>query len=707
VAVATTTERTSAPQRTDPRKTRDPLPSSRPPGAPPDPWTAFATALEREPGRFRRGLRAVGRAFIHEYALVIYAGLVLAVVLTWPTLRYPLHTLPQDVYDPARQAWQVAWIGHIMQSDPVRLWQANAFFPERYSFAFGSSLLGYAPAGLLGEGVNAAILRYNILFVLAHALLFVGAYALIRQLGAGRTGAVVGAVAFAYAPWRLAQEGHLDIVSAGGIPLALAMLARGHGWSMRHGFRPAHRRVGWAVAGWVVAVWQISLGFTLGLPFAYVIAGILLVMAVAVPIRGWRTAPRRRPRAVGSTTADSGTGGPALAVGNQPLRTVGADQLARSATAGDENGKQAAAAKPNLTIPAAAVKPNLTIPAARPPGSPPRLQGRPSVLGWRLLVTDTLGMLILLGLGALIAAPYFRVPATGPSAAEIGFFSPPLRSFLIAPAESRIWGAAHSVPRSSLGWPAEMSLLPGFVLYALALAGLFFSIWTVWQRLLLVAALAVAVIFTLGTGFVGGRWTYLPLFGHLPGSLGVRIPGRLMLWVTLLLAVLAAGAVAELVRRAEQLTAHRMPPWPGPWLRLATFVPLILVLAETINATPHPVVPAQPAAMRTEAGPMLVLPTAQLGDQTVMLWSTSRFQPIANGSGGFAATQQAELRQAVAGFPDAASVQYLRETGVTTVLLIRNQVGGTPWERAGDVPVDALGIRREDLDDNTVIFRLS
>ena len=64
-----------------------------------------------------------------------------------------------------------------------------------------------------------------------------------------------------------------------------------------------------------------------------------------------------------------------------------------------------------------------------------------------------------------------------------------------------------------------------------------------------------------------------------------------MLWVTLLLAILAAGAVAEFVRRAEHLSAHRMPPWPGPWLRLATFVPLVLVLAETWNATPHPVVP--------------------------------------------------------------------------------------------------------------------
>ena len=40
------------------------------------------------------------------------------------------------------------------------------------------------------------------------------------------------------------------------------------------------------------------------------------------------------------------------------------------------------------------------------------------------------------------------------------------------------------------------------------------------------------------------------------------------------------------------------------------------------------------------------------------------------------------------------------------MLLLRSQVAGTPWERAGDVPVDALGIRREDLDD-AVVFRLS
>jgi hypothetical protein len=39
------------------------------------------------------------------------------------------------------------------------------------------------------------------------------------------------------------------------------------------------------------------------------------------------------------------------------------------------------------------------------------------------------------------------------------------------------------------------------------------------------------------------------------------------------------------------------------------------------------------------------------------------------------------------------------------VLLLRDLVGGTDWERAGDVPVDDLGIQREDLPD-AVVFRL-
>jgi hypothetical protein len=634
-----TTDPDAAKTDEDPQRMvrREALPTERPPGAPPDPWTAFARTGERPPGRVRRATRATGRGLIHEYALVILIALAGAVAMTWPTLRYPLHTIPGALGDPAREAWQIAWAGHILKTHPAQLWQANAYFPQRYSFAFGDSLLGYAPAGMLGDGPLAATLRYNLLFVLAHALLLIGTYALVRQLGAGRTGAGVAAAAVAFAPWQLAQSGHLSVVSAGGIPLALALLARGHGFSMRYGLRPDRRRAGWAVLGWLVAIWQLSLGFALGLPFAYVLGGVLLTMLIVVPIR---RLGRRGEKALGRR--------------------------------GDKE---------------------------------PGRRGE-KVLGWRLIVTDVLGALIFAGVGALIALPYFK-PESTPAGAEIAFYSPPWRSLLIAPADSWIWGGAHAVPRRSLGWAPEMTLLPGFILYALALIGLFLSIWRWWQRLLLVLGLAAAAILTLGSTFVHGRWTYQPLFGHLPASFGVRVPGRLMLWVTLLLAVLAAGAVAEFVRRLEHMSAQRIPPWPGPWLRLATLVPLVLVVAEGVNTTAHPIVPDQPSALRTFTAPVVVLPSADEIDDVTMLWSTSKFQPLVNGGGEFGAARQAELRRTIISFPDQASVQYLRSIGVTTVILLRAEAQGTAWERAGDTPVDSLGIRREDVDETTVAFRLN
>ncbi len=591
--------------------------------APEDRWTAFAGAADSPPGRLARALRATGRALIHEYTLVVVASLVLAVLMTWPTLRYPQYTIPQDIWDPTLQAWQMAWSGHILLTDPAQLWHSNTFFPERYSFAFSDALIGYAPLGMIGTGPQAALIRYNIVFVLAHALCVIGGYALVRQLGAGRVGAAVAGVVFAFAPWRLAQEGHLHIISAGGIPLAFAMLARGHGWSLRHGYRPERRRVGWVVAGWLTASWQISLGFGIGLPFAY---ALLLVMLVAAATYGVQALRRRR--------------------------------------------------KP---------------------------------LGRGVLVTDLVGGAVFAAVGALLALPYFRVTELHPYAerteGQVAFFSPKAYALLVAPAESLPWGDLHTEVRETLRWVPEMTLLPGFTLYGLAAIGLFFSMWTWRWRLVLLLGTVTSAVLSLGTQVFGGHYTYLPLFHYLPGWNGIRTPGRLIMWTTLFLAILAAGAVSEFGRRTHRVARTRIPSWPGPWLRLAMLVPLILVIAEGTNRTPHPIVPAQPAAMRTVDGPMLVLPTGAVADMNVMLWSTTKFQQMANGGSGFLPQRQKDMRDAVQTFPDAGSVQHLRSLGLKRVVLLRDQAQGTPWERAGDVPVDSLGIQREDLAD-AVVFHL-
>jgi hypothetical protein len=334
----------------------------------------------------------------------------------------------------------------------------------------------------------------------------------------------------------------------------------------------------------------------------------------------------------------------------------------------------------------------------------------PRPIGWRLLTADAVGIMAFVATGAALAIPYFRVAELHPyakrSAAEVAVFSPPPGGFFTAPAESRLWGDLHEQARAALPWHPEMTLLPGFALYALAAAGLIFSIWTVRQRLLLLLGVLVTAVLAMGTGFFGGSFTYLLLFEHLPGWNGLRTSGRLTLWTTLLLGILAAGAVSAFAERAREISAaERVPPRPGPLLRLATLVPLVLVLGEGLNVTPHPVVPEQPAALRSVDGPVLILPSDQGTDQLAMLWSTTHFQPLVNGGSGFTPRRLDEARQATLSFPDQASIDYLRALGVRTVVVLRPRVVGTPWESAIDLPVDNLGILRDDVG-NTVVYRL-
>jgi hypothetical protein len=217
-----------------------------------------------------------------EGLLVFALGLVVAAGAFWPL---PLHLsthVPNELADPLLQAWQVAWGGHALATQPLDFFQSNSFYPLANSLAFSDALVGYSPTGLIGDGVGAALTRYNLLFLVSYAMAGAGAYLLARELGLRPAAACVAAAAFAFAPWRLEQSSHLHVLSSGGIPLALFLLVRGY------------RRAspGLVVAGWLVAAWQLSLGFTLGLPLAY---GLALVMAVAAVVwlaRGRPALPR-------------------------------------------------------------------------------------------------------------------------------------------------------------------------------------------------------------------------------------------------------------------------------------------------------------------------------------------------------------------------------------------------------------------------------
>ena len=232
-----------------------------------------------------------------EVVLVGLGGLALALLTSWPLAAHLGSRIAPDLGDPVRTAWQIAFAGHQLLSHPTHLWDSNAFYPHARSLLFSDSLLGYAPSAFVGSGPTAALVRYNLLYLLAYALPFVGAYLLARELGVGRTAAVLAGVAFAYAPFRGTESGHLHVISSGGVPLALFLGLRG--------YRRAHP--GLVAAGWVVACWQLSLGFTLGLHLAYLLA----VLAAVAAAWWWR---RGRPALPGRLVVITVAGVAAFAV---------------------------------------------------------------------------------------------------------------------------------------------------------------------------------------------------------------------------------------------------------------------------------------------------------------------------------------------------------------------------------------------------------
>ena len=217
-----------------------------------------------------------------EVILAAVGASLLAIAMTWPLLIHLGTVVPRDIGDPLAEAWQPAWGGHALLHQPLHFFDANRFWPLKDTLAFGDALIGYAPTGIIGTGPHAAMVRYDLLFMFAYALAFFGAYLLARELGLSPAGAVIAGAAFAFAPYRLEQDGHLQVISSGGIPLTIAFAVRGI----------RLRRPWWLFWAWVVAAWQVSIGWVLGLPFAYGLAGTVAIGVVAWLVRGRPPLPR-------------------------------------------------------------------------------------------------------------------------------------------------------------------------------------------------------------------------------------------------------------------------------------------------------------------------------------------------------------------------------------------------------------------------------
>ena len=437
------------------------------------------------------------------------------------------------------------------------------------------------------------------------------------------------------------------------------------------GYRRNSRKL--VLAGWLVSAWQVSLGFTLGLQYCY----LLVVLALLVVFYWWRG--HLIPVANGS--------GPSKA---PPLKG----------------------------------------------GSLASLPERGALIPRRLLAVTLIGMAVLGAVTVYQARPYLKVAEEYPTAkrtlAEVETYSAGPAALLSASSENRVWGEITEGMRAKVNSKNESVFFPGGLILALALIGLLAmrdAPYTRRLRIGLLAGIVVVSILALGFGITGAGYPYRLLYDYAPGWDGVRVPGRIFTLATLFYALLAGAGAQVLVKRlrswrARQATSATSTPAasapagtpklarPGfavPAVGLPALVAVALlvgILGEGAGHLGHPVVPQPAQAEIGLRGPILDLPTDGALDRIWQYFSTNGFYEIPVGNSTFDLPAVDDLRGGMNGFPDRASVEKLRYYGIHTVVLHTVLPKGLPPEHGPAVaepphpaaaaakPIAGLGISR-------------
>ncbi len=155
------------------------------------------------------------------FALTLLLFTALTAAMTFPQALH-MRDAVHDDGDPLLNAWTLAWVAHQLPRAPARLFDANIFFPERWTLAFSETLLVpglfAAPLRWLGAG---PVLVHNIVLLSGFALSGAGTALLVRLLtGCGGAGVVAGLV-FAFLPYRIAHFPHLQLQQTQCLPFAL------------------------------------------------------------------------------------------------------------------------------------------------------------------------------------------------------------------------------------------------------------------------------------------------------------------------------------------------------------------------------------------------------------------------------------------------------------------------------------------------------
>ncbi len=575
--------------------------------------------------------------------LALAAYTVIALALFPSVVAHLTNAFPGDLGDPPSQAWILAWDVHALATNPAHLYDANIFYPFHDVLAYQDTLLGLLPfaAPVLLLTGN-AVLAYNVLFLLSFALCAWGAFLLARLLvGDGRAAFLAGPV-YGFSPYRMVHLYHLNLLSGMWIPFALLCWERVRRGERRH---------------WV----GVGVFFVLQALSALYYAAFLAVALALLLLLHLRTARERRPLLVGAAVTACACGAALLPFFIPYMRV----EHALGASRGLGQAVYFAADLRDFLHSV-----DLSV-----------------LYGWTghalgVGPDDALQYLWpgALALALALASLRLKPPRALPLSlvTRRGAFLPWDRRLSL-----RCQPGKHEPARSRRSQDESPPTVPGPLEQNGSRMGAVNP--GAEPRRSYVILCALAAVLCLGPFLkVWGLQTGLPLpyllLYPLPGFAGLRDPARFGAIYTLALAVLAAyGATALLARLPRRATL------------VATFL-CIGVLAESwirpLPAVTVPVGAAVPPVYRWLAAqpagrPVLELPIG-LGNKAIwaqqaemMYYATYHWQPIVDGTGGFAPPGYAHDVPLYNAFPAPASLRLLRARHVRYVVVHRLWLGPT------------------------------
>ena len=164
---------------------------------------------------------------LREPILVLLGFAGLTVVFTYP-LAFRLGSLGRtDNADGQFAIWNVAWVARTLVVDPLHVFDANIFYPHRWTLAYSETNLGSGLAALPVYWLTGSpYIAFNFTLLASFIASGTGTYYLVRHLTSDRRAAVASGIAFAFCPYLFGHIPHIQLLMTAGLPFCLLAFHR-------------------------------------------------------------------------------------------------------------------------------------------------------------------------------------------------------------------------------------------------------------------------------------------------------------------------------------------------------------------------------------------------------------------------------------------------------------------------------------------------